>query len=274
MIRREGLLQCPICNGNFEKQEKYLICSNSHCFDIAKTGYVNFCGKQEKGVYDKELFRARAAVTKGGFFSCLEKQVGSLIGLKTGENKKVVVLDAGCGDGTLFSRIIKSYQKKDEITGIGFDLSKEGILLASKNSKKACWLVADISNIPLKDSSTDIILNILSPANYKEFNRVLKKDGVIIKVIPNKDYLKELRVLFSKKEYSNADIVQLFKENVSWEQELKVVEEVRIDKSGEMDFVKMTPLAKNANLNNEKVKGIEKLTVDFTILVGCKSDNR
>lgn len=274
MIRRDELLQCPICNGSFEEHEKHLVCSNNHCFDIAKAGYVNLCSKQGKGLYDKELFKARVAITRAGFFRCLEEQIGNIINIITEEDREIVMLDAGCGDGTLFSRIIKSHQRKNEITGIGFDLSKEGIILASKNSKETCWLVADISNIPLKDSSTDIILNILSPANYSEFNRVLKKDGVIIKVIPNKDYLKELRALISKKEYSNTDILELFKENVSWKQELKVKEEVIIDKSEKIDFVKMTPLAKEVDLNNDKIKSIEKLTIDFTILVGCKSDNR
>lgn len=46
--------------------------------------------------------------------------------------------------------------------------------------------MADLNNIPLKDESIDIILNILSPSNESEMSRLLKKDGIIIKVTPKK----------------------------------------------------------------------------------------
>ena len=42
----------------------------------------------------------------------------------------------------------------------------------------------------------DVILNILSPANYAEFTRLLKPDGLFVKVVPENDYLKELRNVF------------------------------------------------------------------------------
>lgn len=46
---------------------------------------------------------------------------------------------------------------------------------------------------PFGDQSFHIILNILSPSNYKEFKRLLVQDGLVIKVVPRPDYLKELR---------------------------------------------------------------------------------
>ena len=35
--------------------------------------------------------------------------------------------------------------------------------------------------MPLENKSVDVILNILSPSNEKEMNRILKQDGIIIK---------------------------------------------------------------------------------------------
>lgn len=38
----EKVFQCPICKTDLKLKQKSLFCSNHHCFDISKTGYVNF----------------------------------------------------------------------------------------------------------------------------------------------------------------------------------------------------------------------------------------
>ena len=62
-------------------------------------------------------------------------------------------------------------------------------------------MIANLSNLPFRDNSVSCILNILTPANYTEFFRVLGKDGYLIKVIPNAEYLKEIRSITAAKEY-------------------------------------------------------------------------
>ena len=63
----------------------------------------------------------------------------------------------------------------------------------------------------------DILLDIFSPANYGEFRRVLFKDGILIKVIPTKNHLKEIRQKvqdqLTNKDYSNQDIKNHFQNN-------------------------------------------------------------
>src|SRR5699024_12747076 len=93
----------------------------------------------------------------------------------------------------------------------------ERSILASKNYHKLIWLVGDLANIPLTDQSSHVVLNILSPANYMEFKRVLAPEGIIVKIVSRPNYLKELReVIFTnsdKKAYTNGEIISLFKEN-------------------------------------------------------------
>ncbi len=79
------------------------------------------------------------------------------------------------------------------VLGVGLDLAKAGIVSATKQEREAIWCVADLAAAPFRNRSFDAILNILSPSNYAEFERLLSDDGIVLKVIPKSGYLKELR---------------------------------------------------------------------------------
>ena len=55
----EKVFQCPICKTDLKLKQKSLFCSNHHCFDISKTGYVNFAVGTKSSKHclysDKEL---------------------------------------------------------------------------------------------------------------------------------------------------------------------------------------------------------------------------
>ena len=40
---------CPVCKNELNKAGKSFICSNGHCFDMAKSGYVNLLLKSTGG---------------------------------------------------------------------------------------------------------------------------------------------------------------------------------------------------------------------------------
>src|SRR5699024_11259625 len=85
---------------------------------------------------------------------------------------------------------------------MGLDVSKEGVIMAAKNYKDTIWLVGDLANTPIGDGSCQVILNIFSPANYMEFKRVLAPNGLVVKVVPRANYLKELRQVFILETYN------------------------------------------------------------------------
>src|SRR5699024_11957461 len=103
------------------------------------------------------------------------------------------------------------------IHGVGLDSAKGGIIMSCNNYHNPIWLVGDLANIRLTDQSSHVVLNILSPANYMEFKRVLAPEGIIVKIVPRPNYLKELReVIFTnsdKKAYTNGETISLFKQN-------------------------------------------------------------
>src|SRR5699024_1452828 len=108
-----------------------------------------------------------------------------------------IIFDAGSGEGSHLQKIINECRDR-AITGIGLDIAKEGIIMASKNYHNPIWLVGDLANIPLTDQSSHVVVNILSPANDMAFKRVLAPEGIIVKIVPRPNYFKELReVIFT-----------------------------------------------------------------------------
>src|SRR5699024_11693493 len=95
---------------------------------------------------------------------------------------------------------------------VASDISKEGINLTAATYEDIFFLVTDLAHSPFSAEFFETILTILSPSNYPEFKRILKPGGLLIKVVPGADYLKELRALGERENnvYSNQDVVDKF----------------------------------------------------------------
>jgi 23S rRNA (guanine745-N1)-methyltransferase len=278
-----AIFACPICHSSMRVLEsKSLICSNHHTFDFAKQGYINFTSHSVKTKYGKELFEARRKlITEGAFYNPLIQKIAKIINEHVVEtNETISILDTGCGEGSHLSNICGIVRSDffKSVVGVGIDISKEGIMVASKNYSDKIWAVADLANTPFKNKQFDVILNILSPSNYAEFNRLLKSDGLVIKIVPQRGYLKELReYLFPKPEkqkYSNEEIVERFNESFQFVDSLRLSYMMILNKSVIEWLVLMTPLTWTAT--KERVKSFlnkdsTQITVDLEILIGKKS---
>jgi 23S rRNA (guanine745-N1)-methyltransferase len=276
------MFACPICKTHMRVVgSKSFICLNNHTFDIAKRGYVNFMNRPIKTKYTTELFHARRdMITKSGMYHTLCQTIADIIASK--KKDSLTILDTGCGEGSHLASICHQYVRDTAAaTGIGIDLSKEGISFAAKEYDDLIWSVADLAGTPFKDRQFDVILNILSPANYMEFNRVLKDNGILIKVIPQADYLKEIRHFFLGKKKktggSNAHIIKSFKKNFLNMEQIHLHYSQAIRKSDFHSLLQMTPLTWNQSkqkvqqfLENECID----ITVDLDILIGWKPLNR
>ena len=179
------LLRCPLCGGAFSKKDNSLVCGKRHCYDIARQGYVNFVPGQKDMFYKKELFEARAAVFAAGIYAPVVARLSDVLSrYAPGENP--VIVDAGCGEGYY----TKAVCPERAMTRIGFDLSKDAVKLAARGKKTAAFFAADLKRIPLADGCADAVLDIFTPADYSEFKRILKPDGVLIKLAPRSGYLR------------------------------------------------------------------------------------
>ncbi len=154
---------------------------------------------------------------------------------------------------------------------------REGIHIASREFPGHIWSVADLANSPLNDKQFDFIINILSPANYFEFNRILKDNGFLIKVIPGVFYLQEIRKILSPKSEgkpsSNKEIINLFQKNFKIINQQHFSYQQEINNNDILPFIEMTPLSwriKEKKVSEDNYCQINKITADFIILAGIK----
>ena len=260
---------CPICQENLTLVESSLKCNNRHSFDLAKFGYVNLAPQiKQSANYDKENFQNRQQILESGFYQAILEVVSDL--LSNSKNAKTI-LDIGCGEG-FYSR--KLQERHPDKTFYAFDISKDSVQIAAKSEPNWAvnWFVGDLARLPIKDASMDILLDIFSPANYGEFRRVLSKDGVLIKVIPTENHLKEIRQRvqdqLTNKDYSNQDIKNHFQEHFTILSSQTVSLTKPITAEQLQALLSMTPLLFHVDQTKIDWSQLTEITIEAEILVG------
>ncbi|MFT6330275.1 MAG: 23S rRNA (guanine745-N1)-methyltransferase [Bermanella sp.] len=218
---------------------KTWLCENNHSFDKAKQGYVNLLPVQNKRSKmpgdDVEMVAARTTFfaekpyaplvirlsevircvamrdTAGFFVPCNSSNT-------TGMPLKVY--DSGCGEGhylaELSAQLVDANLSADLSADLrinkdtattpfvfaGHDISKAAVISAAKRNKHKQLVVASTINIPVLDSSQDIILQVFAPACAGEYARILHSNGVLITVDPAPKHLFELKeIVYEKPEF-------------------------------------------------------------------------
>ena len=260
---------CPICQENLTLVESSLKCNNRHSFDLAKFGYVNLAPQiKQSANYDKKNFQNRQQILEAGFYQAILEVVSDL--LSNSKNAKTI-LDIGCGEG-FYSR--KLQERHPDKTFYAFDISKDSVQIAAKSEPNWAvnWFVGDLARLPIKDASMDILLDIFSPANYGEFKRVLKENGLLIKVIPTENHLKEIRQKVEKqltnKDYSNQDIKDHFQNNFTILSSKTASLTKPITAEQLQALLSMTPLLFHVDQSKIDWSQLTEITIEAEILVG------
>ena len=260
---------CPICQENLTLVETSLKCSNRHSFDLAKFGYVNLAPQiKQSANYDKENFQNRQQILESGFYQVILEGISDLLATKPSAKS---VLDIGCGEGFYSRKLQESHSDK---TFYAFDISKDSVQIAAKSETnwEVNWFVGDLARLPIKNASMDILLDIFSPANYGEFRRVLSKDGILIKVVPTENHLKEIRQMvqeqLTKKDYSNQDIKEHFQEHFSIQSSQIASLTKPITAEQRQALLSMTPLLFHVDQSKIDWSQLTEITIEAEILVG------
>jgi 23S rRNA (guanine745-N1)-methyltransferase len=260
------IFACPICKTQMViSEDGKMSCEANHTFDVAKQGSIYLLSRPMNSMYSKELFESRHAIINAGIYDEMQQMIVDEIKAST-----PILLDTGCGEGSHLHRIC---QKLNGAMGIGVDISKEGISAAAKFYSEELWCVGDLANGPYNEASFDVILNILSPANYEEFKRLLKPGGQVIKIVPQENYLKELRVQAfadsAKESYTNQQTVERFKESFTTTEVKRITYTVPLEQNLVSKLLEMTPMG--WHIENKESIQLKEITIDLDILIGMES---
>ena len=260
---------CPICQENLTLVESSLKCTNRHSFDLAKFGYVNLAPQiKQSANYDKENFQNRQQILEAGFYQAILEGISDILATKSSSK---TVLDIGCGEGFYSRKLQESHSDK---TFYAFDISKDSVQIAAKSETNWAvnWFVGDLARLPIKDASMDILLDIFSPANYGEFRRVLSQNGILIKVVPTENHLKEIRKTvqeqLTKKDYSNQDIKEHFQEHFSIQSSQIASLTKPISAEQRQALLSMTPLLFHVDQSKIDWSQLTEITIEAEILIG------
>lgn len=257
---------CPICNSPFAG-EKSLKCENNHCFDRAKSGYINLLsGKGGNHGDPKDMVLARKSFLEGGSYKPLADAVAQAAASVTPDNGKV--LDCGCGE--CYYTDIAAKALPDTVTVMGIDVSKDAVNCGAKRNKSIDLAVASVYAIPLRDAVIDTVISIFAPAATREFARVLKDNGHLIMAIGGENHLWSLKKAVYDTPYKNevADYTMegfefIGKKELKYDIDLTCTEDIK-------NLFSMTPYChKTSQSDMVKLDELNTLTteIEFEILI-------
>ncbi|CAH0418584.1 methyltransferase domain-containing protein [Periweissella ghanensis] len=264
-----ALFQCPNCQAAFtDVVENTVTCVNQHAFDLSKKGTLYFLNHAVNTEYDDAMLASRRKVLTAGLFDGIVDAVVAAL-----PTTPQTLLDVGTGEGTPFAKLLT--QRGNIDTAIAFDISKAGVNLATQLETDAFFAVADLAQLPFATDAFSSVVEFFSPSAYAEFNRVIQPNGMLVKVVPNHFYLRELREMLypegSKHHtYDNQQVVDLFMQNYPDTIIQDVTYQWTIPTDLYADLLHMTPLhwgaRPEAQAMAEKTP-LTSITVDVQLLI-------
>lgn len=262
-----NILRCPVCRSAMETtDQKVCRClgSRTHCFDFAKSGYINLGGPQTGEGDLKDAVIARRTFLDAGYYQMLSDKLNTLLD----EIPSKTLLDAGCGEGYYTNRMAKNRDV------LGIDLSRAGVDYAARRAKQmpsdAAFCVASIFSLPVLDSSVDVVTNLFAPCSEEEFTRVLKPGGYVVLVGAGERHLMGLKQVLYDDPYSNPGRADLPK-HMELIQALHLRSEITVEGREQIQCLfSMTPYYwRTSPKDRAKLESVENLTteVDFDIFL-------
>lgn len=258
--RQLGSLACPVCSAPLTRAENDFACPRGHRVNVNRKGCINVLSRQAEGCYDAALFEARQHVLRAGCYVPVADAIETLLG--AGPHR---LLDAGCGEGWYLNELLTRHPAW---CGAGVDISRDAIERATDNACSAVWCVGDLRRLPFADGAFTAVLDVLTPANYGEFRRVLAADGLLLKVYPGSEYLREIREARGLPAYAEGQVDAYLREKATVLRECRVTVTHPVDAALWRDFVWMTPL--NQDLTTEEKQALAErpqsgVTVDLHV---------
>ncbi|MEG0693547.1 MAG: methyltransferase domain-containing protein [Oscillospiraceae bacterium] len=267
---------CPNCKQPLTGQGNSLVCEKNHCFDKAKSGYVNLLLPNKMNSKtpgdNKIMVDTRNEFLSKGYYSVLKDELcKQVLEIATSLHKDMIqLLDAGCGEG-YYTTAMAEYLENNHLHAsiLGVDISKLALNIAAKRTKSVQFGVASVFDIPVEEGSCDIVTELFAPYCGEEFYRVLKRGGILILVIPSQEHLYELKQAVYENPYKN-DVKDYNLEGFELQSKTEVFSEIEIDNQEDIkNLFMMTPYYyKTSKEDTARLMKLERLhtKIQFEIL--------
>ena len=189
------VLRCTVrgCGESLHPEGARWTCARNHSFDRHRTGSLNLLQPQDRRSLhpgdSREAAQARRRLSGIGHANAVYRAFAHVIGSRS-QGASAALLDVGCGEGAFLRHVAG-------ISGLerhGLDISAPSIELAAKASPDVLFVVANADRfLPYADQAFDFVTSIDARVNALEFERVLRKGGLILVAVPAPDDLIELR---------------------------------------------------------------------------------
>lgn len=262
------MLACPICRASMRADGEGRVCrcngERSHCYDFARSGYLNLGGPRAGEGDLKEAVQARRAFLDAGYYQPLSDAINTILDeLAVGR-----VLDAGCGEGYYTNRMASTRDV------LGVDLSRAGIDAAAKRARltqsRAGFAVGSIFELPVGDASVDAVVNIFAPCAEGEFSRVLRTGGYLLVVAAGERHLMGLKEQIYETAHENLGRADLPCAMTQIDRR-RVYREITVEGREMIEALfSMTPYYwRTSRADREKLAALDTLTteIDFDLLL-------
>ncbi len=186
------MLVCPVrgCRKPLTREPRRAVCPAGHCFDLARSGYLNLLQPQDRRSKDPGDTAAAIAGRRRIHDLGVTRPLLDAIAQAAHPGPDDIALDAGCGEGFYVGNL----RRLAGCAAHGADISVPAVEAAARRYPDCTWIVANADRqLPYADGSFTLLLSITGRLNEPEFHRLLRPEGRLVVATPGPGDLAELR---------------------------------------------------------------------------------
>lgn len=260
---------CPHCRAPMYVSDngKSAFCwgERRHCFDFSSDGYLSM---GQGGGDSKEAVKARKAFLSKDYYLAGAEEICRVVKKYIAED--AIIVDAGCGEGYYTNKLALL-----SAATVGFDLSKFACAAAAKSARtegvsNVLYVTGSVFDLPIADSSVDMVVNIFAPCAENEYSRILKDGGYLVVVGAGEEHLMGLKEALYENTYLNSARADMPKEMTLVERTCKAFNIEVLGNDDISSLFLMTPYYwRTKTGDKEKLAGLSalKTKIEFEISV-------
>lgn len=210
----KNILYCPHCKNELVIVNNTYKCIKNHSYDIAKKGFVNLLlanqHHSDNSGDEKNMILSRVRFLNTGKYDLLRDLITNTIKENLNIENENVICDLGCGEGYYTTYFHNALKEEFNLSTYGIDLSKQAINECAIRQRamkldNIKFIIGNLNYLPIQNESVDLIVNSFAKIDTSEFLRVLRRDGLFLRILPGGKHLLGLKEILYENVRLNED---------------------------------------------------------------------